>query len=150
MRTELDQRMDAMMAALTGEGGQLALGQVERFGRTLPYIAAAPPTLTGYFAHFCAQHRDTEFLVAGDERLTFGQVYDAATRVAHALVDGYAVTKGQRIGIAARNSPVDGLRLASSEREFPSASKASAEARSPAAPPPIPSATANTACSPGN
>ena len=105
MRTELDQRMDAMMAALTGEGGQLALGQVERFGRTLPYIAAAPPTLTGYFAHFCAQHRDTEFLVAGDERLTFGHVYDAATRVAHALVDGYAVTKGQRIGIAARNSP---------------------------------------------
>ncbi|MEE2916688.1 MAG: class I adenylate-forming enzyme family protein [Pseudomonadota bacterium] len=105
MRTELDQRMDAMMAALTGEGGQLALGQVERFGRTLPYIAAAPPTLTGYFAHFCAQHRDTEFLVAGDERLTFGQVYDAATRVAHALVDGYGVTKGQRIGIAARNSP---------------------------------------------
>ncbi|WP_288456901.1 class I adenylate-forming enzyme family protein [uncultured Sphingomonas sp.] len=105
MRTELDQRMDAMMAALTGEGGQLALGQVERFGRTLPYIAAAPPTLTAYFAHFCAQHRDTEFLVAGDERLTFGQVHDAATRVAHALVDGYGVTKGQRIGIAARNSP---------------------------------------------
>ncbi|PCG15394.1 MAG: AMP-dependent synthetase [Sphingomonas sp.] len=97
--------MDAMMAALTGEGGQLALGQVERFGRTLPYIAAAPPTLTAYFAHFCAQHRDTEFLVAGDERLTFGQVHDAATRVAHALVDGYGVTKGQRIGIAARNSP---------------------------------------------
>jgi acyl-CoA synthetase (AMP-forming)/AMP-acid ligase II len=105
MRTELDQRMDAMMAALTGEGGQLALGQVERFGRTLPYIAAAPPTLTAYFAHFCAQHRDTEFLVAGDERLTFGQVHDAAARVAHALVDGYGVTKGQRIGIAARNSP---------------------------------------------
>ena len=105
MRTELDQRMDVMMAALTGEGGQLALGQVERFGRTLPYIAAAPPTLTAYFAHFCAQHRDTEFLVAGDERLTFGQVHDAATRVAHALVDGYGVTKGQRIGIAARNSP---------------------------------------------
>ena len=105
MRTELDQRMDAVMAAMTGEGGQLPVATMERFGQTLPYIAAAPPTLNAYFAHFCAQHRDVEFLVAGDERLTFGQVYDAATRVAHALVDGYGIGKGDRVGIAARNSP---------------------------------------------
>ncbi|MEH3099268.1 class I adenylate-forming enzyme family protein [Sphingomonas adhaesiva] len=105
MRTELDQQMDAVMATLTAEGGPLALGQVERFGRTLPYIAAAPPTLPAYFAHFCTQHRDVEFLVAGEERLTYGQVHDAATRVAHALVDGYGIAKGDRVGIAARNSP---------------------------------------------
>ncbi|MEH3048539.1 class I adenylate-forming enzyme family protein [Sphingomonas adhaesiva] len=105
MRTELDQQMDAVMATLTGEGGPLALGQVERFGRQLPYIAAAPSTLPAYFAHFCTQHRDVEFLVAGGERLTYGQVYDAATRVAHALVDGYGLAKGDRVGIAARNSP---------------------------------------------
>ncbi|MEH3036786.1 MAG: class I adenylate-forming enzyme family protein [Sphingomonas adhaesiva] len=105
MRTELDQQMDAVMATLTAEGGPLALGQVERFGRTLPYIAAAPPTLPAYFAHFCTQHRDVEFLVAGEERLTYGQVHDAATRVAHALADGYGIAKGDRVGIAARNSP---------------------------------------------
>ncbi len=105
MRTELDQQMDAVMATLTAEGGPLALGQVERFGQTLPYIAAAPPTLPAYFAHFCTQHRDVEFLIAGEERLTYGQVHDAATRVAQALVDGYGVAKGDRVGIAARNSP---------------------------------------------
>ncbi len=105
MRTELDARMDATMAMLTGEGGPLALGTVERFGRTLPAIATAPPTLPGCFAHFCTEHRDKDFLVAGDERLTFGQVHDAATRVAQALVAGYGIQRGDRVAIAARNSP---------------------------------------------
>lgn len=104
MRTELDARMDATMAALTGEGGPLALGSIARFGRTLPCIATAPPTLPAYFAHFCAEHRDKPFLVCGDERLTFGQAYDAATRVAQALVDGHGIAPGDRVAIAARNS----------------------------------------------
>ena len=49
-------------------------------------IAAAPPTLAHYFAHYAAQHRDTPFLVNGDERLTFGEVYDHGLAVARALV----------------------------------------------------------------
>jgi acyl-CoA synthetase (AMP-forming)/AMP-acid ligase II len=104
MRTELDQKMDAVMAAMTGEGGQLPLAQVERFGRQLPYIAAAPPTLNAYFQHFGAQHADTEFLIAGDERLTYGQIVAAAQKVARGLV-AEGVNKGDRVGIAARNSP---------------------------------------------
>ena len=39
MRTELDRRMDATMAALTAPDGMLALGTAERFGVTLPMIA---------------------------------------------------------------------------------------------------------------
>ncbi|MFT3978629.1 MAG: class I adenylate-forming enzyme family protein [Sphingomonas bacterium] len=105
MKTELDLKMDAVMAAMTAEGGQLALGEVERFGRKLPMIAAAPPTLGAYISHFCAQHEAAEFLVAGDERLTFGQVHAVATRVAAALAGGFGVKKGDRVGIAARNSP---------------------------------------------
>ncbi len=105
MRTELDERMDAMMTALTAQGGQLALASVERGGRTLPTIAAAPPTLAAYFAHFCAQHADVEFLVAGEERLTYARVHAAAEQVAHALVGGFGVRRGDRVGIAARNSP---------------------------------------------
>ncbi|MFL0415242.1 class I adenylate-forming enzyme family protein [uncultured Sphingomonas sp.] len=105
MKTELDLKMDAIMAAMTAEGGPLALGSVERFGQKLPIIAAAPPTLNAYFAHYCAQFKDTEFLVAGDERLTFGDVHAKATQVAMALVSGFGVKKGDRVGIAARNSP---------------------------------------------
>jgi len=105
MKTELDLKMDAVMAAMTAEGGPLALTEIERFGRKLPVIAAAPPTLGAYVAHFCNEHQATEFLVAGDERLTFGAVYAAATEVAAALVGGFGVKKGDRVGIAARNSP---------------------------------------------
>jgi acyl-CoA synthetase (AMP-forming)/AMP-acid ligase II len=96
--------MDATMAALTGESGPLALGSTERFGRTLPMIAGAPPTLPAYFAHYSQQHAATEFLIAGDERLTYADVYARAQKVAAALVSGHGVAKGDRVGIAARNS----------------------------------------------
>ncbi len=105
MRTALDERMDATMAALTGAGGMLALGSVEREGRSYPVIAAAPPSLPYYFAHYCQEHADKTFLVAGAERLTFADAYAAATRVAQALVAGHGIAKGDRVGIAMRNSP---------------------------------------------
>jgi len=105
MRTTLDERMDATMAALTGPGGMLALGEAERGGRRYPIIAAAPPALPHYFAHYCHEHADKTFLVAGDERLTFADVYAAARAVAGALVATHRVAKGDRVGIAMRNSP---------------------------------------------
>ena len=105
MRTELDLAMDSTMAALTAPDGMLALGSAERFGVTLPTIVAAPPALSYYFAHYANEHRDAVFLVSGDERLTFGEVYAAAESTARALVGGYGIAKGDRIGIAMRNSP---------------------------------------------
>ena len=104
MPTLLDQRMDAAMAAVTANGGPLPLTTARRYGRDLPVIAAAPPTLGAYFAHFSAEHAGATFLVAGEERLTFAEVYAAATGVAHALV-ARGVAKGDRVGIAMRNSP---------------------------------------------
>ena len=82
MRTELDQRMDAMMAALTGAGrpARARHGRADR-ASTLPMIAAAPPTLPAYFAHYCQPSMPTPtFLVAGDERLTFAEVHAQARR----------------------------------------------------------------------
>ena len=105
MRTELDGRMDAVMGVLAGATGDLKLTTVERDGRSYPLIGAAPPALPHYFAHFCAEHRDAEFLVAGEERLTFGAVYAQAQAVARALVAGFGVERGDRVGIAMRNSP---------------------------------------------
>ena len=105
MRTALDERMDATMAALTGPGGPLALGEAERGGRTYPLIAAAPPALPAYFAHYCHEHADKTFLVAGAERLTFAEVYAQAQAVARALIAGHGVAGGARVGIAMRNSP---------------------------------------------
>ncbi|MES2045961.1 MAG: class I adenylate-forming enzyme family protein [Pseudomonadota bacterium] len=105
MRTQLDERMDAGMAALTGADGPLALGEVTLGGIALPVISTVPATLSAYFRHYAVEHRDKIFLVAGDERLTFGQVQAVAESVARALVAGYGVQPGDRIGIAMRNSP---------------------------------------------
>ncbi|MBX9816200.1 MAG: AMP-dependent synthetase [Proteobacteria bacterium SG_bin5] len=105
MPTVLDQRMDAVFAALTAPGGQMPLTQVMRDGRDYPAIAVAPPALPYYFAHFCAEHADKTFLVSGEERLSFAQVHDIAQQVARALVAGFGVAKGDRVGIAMRNSP---------------------------------------------
>ncbi|MBX9858387.1 MAG: acyl--CoA ligase, partial [Sphingomonas sp.] len=105
MPSVLDQRIDAAVAGLTGPGGPMPLTAVQRDGMDYPAIAVAPPALTYYFAHFCTEHADKTFLVAGEERLTFAQVHAAATDVARALVDGFHITRGDRIGIAMRNSP---------------------------------------------
>lgn len=104
MPSTLDVRMDGGIAKLTGPGAPMAVSDVEVRGRTLPAIAAAPPSLAHYFAHFCAQHADATFLVAGEERLTFGQVYDQAAEVARSLV-AQGLQRGDRVGIAMRNSP---------------------------------------------
>ncbi|MGN6279510.1 MAG: class I adenylate-forming enzyme family protein [Sphingomonas sp.] len=105
MATELDRRMDAGIARLTAAGGELALSEVDVGGRMLPIIATAPPALPQYFAHFCQVHADVTFLVSGEERLTFGEVYDQAKKVAAALTGGFGIAKGDRVGIAMRNSP---------------------------------------------
>ncbi len=105
MPTVLDQRMTAAMAGLTGPGGALPLADMpSRWGVTLPTIAAAPPSLPAYMAHYAAEHGDKTFLVAGAERLTYAEVHAQAVRVAQGLV-ARGVTRGDRVGIAMRNSP---------------------------------------------
>lgn len=105
MPSALDRRIDEAVAKVTGPGGPLPLTTIERFGVQLPMIATAPPALSYYFAHFCAQHGDATFLVAGDERISFRQAYDEARRVAGALAGGHGVARGDRVGIAMRNAP---------------------------------------------
>ena len=105
MATELDRRMDAGLAQLTGPGGPLPLASIDLNGVTLPLIASAPPALPHYFAHFAAQHGAATFLVAGAERLTFAQVHEQGQAVARALVAVHGVRPGDRVGIAMRNSP---------------------------------------------
>jgi long-chain acyl-CoA synthetase len=105
MPSELDLRIAAATARLTGEGGPMQLTTYHQYGVDLPMIATAPPSLPGYFDFCCAQHSATEFLVAGDERLTFQQIHAAARQVAASLVAVHGIQKGDRIGIAMRNAP---------------------------------------------
>ncbi|ODU80119.1 class I adenylate-forming enzyme family protein [Novosphingobium sp. SCN 63-17] len=104
MLSQLDRDLSRIMDALTAEGGMFATVPFQRAGWTVPMIAAAPPSLAAYFALFCAQQGDREFIIDGGQRLTFAQIYAAARVVAGGLVEGHGVQKGERIGIVARNS----------------------------------------------
>ena len=103
MPSELDTTIRALLARHTAPGGLLETTTIERFGVQLPVFAKAPPCLPALFGHFSQQHAAAEFLIDGDLRLTFGEVYHAAGAVARALVTG-GVTPGAHVGLAARNS----------------------------------------------
>jgi long-chain acyl-CoA synthetase len=103
MATELDDALNRIMDMLVSPGAPFETVPFERFGTTIPAFKNAPPSLAHYFARYCAEHGDSEFLVDGDTRLTFGQTYAAARSVAAGLI-AHGVQRGDRVGIAARNS----------------------------------------------
>ena len=105
MASVLDKRMDGGIAQLTATGGAMPLSTIMLDDRSYPAIAVAPPALSYYFAHFCAEHHDKTFLVSGEERLSFAEVHAQALAVARALAGGHGVVRGDRVGIAMRNSP---------------------------------------------
>jgi len=106
MPSALDLRIDKAIANLSAEGGPLPLGTFTLpSGVTVPMIAAAPSNLRDYFGHFCQQHGSADFLIDGEERLSFAQTFAAAKQVAQALVGTHGVKKGDRVGIAMRNAP---------------------------------------------
>lgn len=104
MPTQLDNALEAIIAGLTAEGQPFATVPFTRDGVTMPAFAGAPPSLAHYFAHFANQNKDIPFLVDGEIRLTFGEAYAAATHVAEGLATLHGVEKGDRVGLAARNS----------------------------------------------
>jgi long-chain acyl-CoA synthetase len=106
MQSRLDVRIEQAIHDLTKEGGLLPLSEFTLpSGVAVPIIASAPPTLNAYFAHYCAEHGDADFIVDGNERISFTQGYAAAVEVANALVGGFGIKPGDRVGIAMRNAP---------------------------------------------
>ena len=101
MPSELDLRFDRMLAAVTGPGGRLIIEQDE-LGRA--FVANFPATLPVFFRTFCALNAASEAVVAGDERLSFGDLDRWSEQLAQALASR-GIAKGDRVGIAMRNCP---------------------------------------------
>jgi len=99
--TDLDRKYDAVLAAVTGEGGRVIL-EKDSEGRTI--VGNFPATLPLFFKTFCALNANVEAVIAGDERLTFAQLDEISDRLAHGLV-ARGIAKGDRIAIAMRNCP---------------------------------------------
>lgn len=104
MPTMLDMAIDATLKRFMADNGPLSVTYVEKYGVQMPMFAQAPANLADFYTYFCGVHAEKEFLVDGDARLTFGEVYAAARAIAGGLVEGYDLQKGDRVGIAARNS----------------------------------------------
>lgn len=102
MPSELDQRYDAVLAAVTGPGGRIVLGE-DAQGRTI--VTNFPATLPAFFKTFCALNGAVEAVVAGDERLTFADLDRISDELARALVHRHGIAPGDRVGIAMRNCP---------------------------------------------
>ncbi len=104
MASELDKDIQRISDLMTGAGQMFETHPIERRGVSMPAFVNAPPTVAHYIAHFANQHKDAVFLVDGDQRLTFADVYAAAESVAHGLVTRHGMQRGDRVGVAARNS----------------------------------------------
>ena len=104
MPSQLDLAIDATINRLMADDGPLTVTYAEKNGVQMPVFAKAPGNVADYFAFFCATHADKEFLVDGDVRLSFAETYGAARALAGGLVEGHKLQKGERVGIAARNS----------------------------------------------
>ncbi len=105
MKSALDTAIDATVAQIIAPGGPLAVGEAVVRGATLPVFSAAPANLRDFFAYFFAVNADKEFLVYGDERLSFAQVQARAMRMAAMLQHRHGIAKGDRVAIAMRNYP---------------------------------------------
>ncbi|HMI39610.1 MAG TPA: class I adenylate-forming enzyme family protein [Sphingomicrobium sp.] len=101
MRTTLDRRFDDMLAKVIGPGGRLVIEQDPQ-GRAI--VANFPATLPDFFRTFCALNAGVEAIVAGSERLTFGDLEHWSNLLAPVLVR-MGINKGDRVGIAMRNCP---------------------------------------------
>ena len=104
MPTELDKTLDAIMDQLTAPGAPAETVSFTRNGVDMPVLKNAPPSMAHYFAHYCNEHRDAEFLVDPAQRLTFGETYAAARHVAAGLIAKHGMKRGDRVAIGARNS----------------------------------------------
>ncbi len=104
MPSELDLSIQSTVARLMDNDGPLSVTYVEKFGVQLPMIAKGPSNLQDYLAYFCGVNAEKTFLVDGDIRLTFSECYSAARVLSGGLVAGHQLKKGERVGLAARNS----------------------------------------------
>jgi acyl-CoA synthetase (AMP-forming)/AMP-acid ligase II len=105
MKSALDTAIDNVVSVITGPGSQLEVGKATIRGAEIPVFTAAPPSMREFFAYFFALQAPREFLVFGDERSTFGEVYARALKIAAALQHRHGIAKGDRVAIAMRNYP---------------------------------------------
>ncbi len=105
MKSELDTEIDIVVGGITAPGGMLGVGHANVRGANIPVFENAPPSMRELMALFFSAQSAKEFLVYGEERLTFGEVYARSLKLAAMLQHRHGIAKGDRVAIAMRNYP---------------------------------------------
>ncbi|MET0334374.1 MAG: class I adenylate-forming enzyme family protein [Rhizobacter sp.] len=90
------------VAELTAPGQPGELVDIVANGRQVKAFKNAPPTLRAYYETYIT---DLPFLIYEDERLTFKEAWQQASRIGHVLVNTCGVKPGDRVAISMRNYP---------------------------------------------
>ena len=91
-------------AMLTAPGEPFEMAETVVHGLPVRFWKNAPPDLQSVLRG-SAVHGDKTFLVYGDDRISFGEHFARAARLAHRLRDDLGVRPGDRVAIAMRNLP---------------------------------------------
>ena len=105
MLTDSDILYDRICAAIAGPGGPLEVGEADIRGQTLPVFCSVPQTLRDYLLGLGASHGEADFLVYGEERLSYAAALRLALRYGAAFQSCYGIGKGDRVALAMRNTP---------------------------------------------
>ncbi len=97
------QELRQVWDALTGPGGQFEITEVEVRGQTLRTYANQPPSLREMWL-MSAGHGDKDYLVYGEERVTYAEAHRQVAQIASWLRE-QGVEPGDRVAIAMRNYP---------------------------------------------
>lgn len=89
---------------LVGPGGPYELIDHPAQGTTYRFFKNAPPNLREYLQRSAEQFADLPFFVYENERYSYAETWQLASRVANRLQE-LGIRKGDRVGIAMRNYP---------------------------------------------
>jgi len=90
--------------ALTGPEAPFQMGFERVLGERMLVFVRRDPHLRAVLAQ-AKRWRDLEYLVFGDERITFGALLRQVAATARALDEKFAIKKGDRVALLAANCP---------------------------------------------
>ena len=96
--------IEQIRAMLTAPGQPFELEEISLQGNPVRTWKNAPVTLTA-IVEASKAFGDNEYIVFGEERLTYTEHYNRVARLANHLVQRYGIGKGDRVALAMRNYP---------------------------------------------
>jgi acyl-CoA synthetase (AMP-forming)/AMP-acid ligase II len=91
--------------SLLGRGAPFELVTEDVLGRPRTVFATRPPNLRSLLDEAVERAPEGTFLVDGERSWTFARAREEIDAIARALVDGHGIRPGDRVAIAAANSP---------------------------------------------